>query len=226
MFRRVTVGGLLLCMAAAVLPASTVAGDAEQALVVSIAEAQIGKRFRMGTEGPATFDCSGLIYYVYKQAGLFERFGKRRIPARQYYAWGKERGLLSKTNPEVGDLILWAEDGKIVHMGMFVGYDSRGRELAISALTTGVNRHRIHTISVKFLTYVHTGLAGEPGDPPTPTPTPTPTDASSGAPTATPTEAVNPGGTPTATPTDTPAATPGRTPPPPPSPTPTPRWRR
>jgi cell wall-associated NlpC family hydrolase len=64
-FRRVTVGGLLLSVAAAVLPGSSIATVEHQAQVVSIAEAQIGKRFRMGSEGPSTFDCSGLVYYTY-----------------------------------------------------------------------------------------------------------------------------------------------------------------
>ena len=226
MFRRVTVGGLLLCLAAVVLPGAAVAGDAQQALLVSIAEAQIGKKFRMGAEGPSQFDCSGLVYYVYKQAGLFDRFGTKRIQARHYYAWGKERGLLSTTNPEVGDLILWTEQGKIVHMGMFVGYDARGRELAISALTTGVNRHKIHTISVKFLTYVHTGIGAQPdpGETPTPTATPTatPTDTPTPAPTPTPTPTGTTEGALPPTPSPTPSSTETASPAPATSPTPIP----
>jgi hypothetical protein len=209
-FRRVTVGGLLLCVAAALLPPSTVAGEQNQALLVSIAEAQIGKRFRMGAEGPNRFDCSGLVYFTYKRAGLFDRFGTKRIQARHYYRWGKQRGLLTTTNPHVGDLVLWTERGEIVHMGMFVGYNKNGKELAISALTTGVARHRIHSISVKFLTYVRTGVNAEPDPGSTPTPPPTPTPTAS--PTTSPTE------DPTAAPTSSPTAAPS----PDPTPTPTP----
>ena len=57
--------------------------------IVAIARSHIGARFRLGTEGPRTFDCSGLIYRVYKQAGLLNRIGGRRRQAAGYYYWFK-----------------------------------------------------------------------------------------------------------------------------------------
>ncbi|HUR17153.1 MAG TPA: NlpC/P60 family protein [Candidatus Limnocylindrales bacterium] len=200
MFRRVTVGGLLLCVATALLPASTVASASEQERVVSIATAQLSKPFRLGAEGPRRFDCSGLIYFTFKNAGLYERFGTRRLLARNYYTWGRERGLLGTTNPRVGDLVLWTHSGTIVHMGMYIGVDNRGRARALSALTTGVSRHSIGGISVRFLTYVHVGLDGTPDPDPSPSGSPPPTVS----PSATP---VEPGATPSLAPTPLPTPT-------------------
>jgi len=41
----------------------------EAAQIVRIAKAQVGDRYRYGTAGPYTFDCSGLVIYSYKRAG-------------------------------------------------------------------------------------------------------------------------------------------------------------
>ncbi|MGI8929140.1 MAG: NlpC/P60 family protein [Candidatus Limnocylindrales bacterium] len=91
-------------VATAMLPNAASAAVDEPALVVSIAEAQIGRSFRLGMEGPTRFDCSGLIYYVFSQAGLLDRIGGMRFTAREYYKWARELGLLAKTDPRVGDL--------------------------------------------------------------------------------------------------------------------------
>lgn len=47
---------------------TTGAGTAARA--VQIALAQVGKPYKWGGKGPASFDCSGLISYAYIQAGL------------------------------------------------------------------------------------------------------------------------------------------------------------
>jgi NlpC/P60 family len=160
MRRRIAAMALLILALAA--PQFTAAKPADAAtLVVSIAESQIGKDFRMGTEGPDRFDCSGLVYYAFTEAGLYEgMFGTRRMLARNYLQWGMDHDALT-TNPSVGDLILWTGRGtdKVVHIGIFVGRDRDGRPLALSALTTlGVRIHHLHNVGVDFLTYVDTGL--------------------------------------------------------------------
>jgi len=195
---------VLAIIASAILPNAGAAAIDEQALVVSIAEAQIGKPFRLGLEGPTRFDCSGLVHFVFSQAGLLDRIGGRRFLAEEYYKWGRERGLLAQNNPRVGDLVLWknAWAKRITHMGIYVGDNAKGKPLAISALTVGVMRHKVNTISVPFFSYIHVGLGMTPDPsptptsvPPSPTPTPTPT------PTATPTLAATPTPEPAATPT-------------------------
>ncbi len=38
--------------------------------LVQIALAQQGKKYRSGAKGPDYFDCSGLVYFTYRQAGI------------------------------------------------------------------------------------------------------------------------------------------------------------
>lgn len=37
--------------------------------IVHVAQKQLGKPYVFGTQGPHSFDCSGLIYWVYKKVG-------------------------------------------------------------------------------------------------------------------------------------------------------------
>ena len=157
------IAALAMLVMALAIPHYTAAKPVDAAtLVVSIAESQIGKDFRMGAEGPERFDCSGLVYYAFTEAGLYEgMFGTRRMLARNYLQWARDHDALTM-DPSVGDLILWTAHGteKVVHMGIFVGRDPDGRPLALSALTTlGVRIHHLHNVGVDFLTYVRTGLS-------------------------------------------------------------------
>src|SRR5688500_8716081 len=165
-----SVGAIILLLVAICVPQLTSARPVDAAAaVVSVAQTKLGNPFRMGREGPQIFDCSGLVYYVYQRLGLYEeRFGTRRYLARDYYRWGRERGRLSRTNPQVGDLVLWTHPRtkRIVHMGIYVGTDAKGRAEVISALTVGVRRHSLHGIHVRFLTYVHTNVRGTATDVP------------------------------------------------------------
>ncbi len=200
---------MLVLLLVAGLPAGAKAAVDEPALVVAEATAQLGKPFRLGMEGPTKFDCSGLVYYVFTHTGLIDRIGGKRMVARDYYKWGQERGLLAKTSPRVGDLILWGVPGKggVKHMGIYVGANNRGKPMAISALTIGVTRHQVLTISVPFFSYVHTdlGLVTDPPPPaPTPTPTPLATPTSAPTPTADPSPSPDPSANPTSNPEPTP----------------------
>lgn len=122
--------------------------------VIRYAKTHLGARFRIGTEGHRYFDCSGLVYRVYAQAHLLRKIGGSRKLAAGYYRWFKSRGLVGRSNPRPGDLIWWTKHGRIEHMGIYVG---GGR--AISALTTGVRRHRLRTINVKFKAFGHVRLS-------------------------------------------------------------------
>jgi len=123
--------------------------------VIAFARSHLGARFRMGAEGMRYFDCSGLVYRVYQQAGALNKIGGSRKLAAGYYQWFKSRGLLGRSNPKAGDLIWWTKGGRITHMGLYAG-NSR----AISALVNpyGVRSHSIHGISVKFLAYGHVNI--------------------------------------------------------------------
>ena len=84
--------------------------------VLDLAEKQLGKPYVWGAEGPNSFDCSGLIYYVYKNAAGITL---PRTSAAQYSA-----GVaVSKSNLKAGDLIFSSTDGtgNITHVAIYVG---------------------------------------------------------------------------------------------------------
>jgi murein DD-endopeptidase len=74
----------------------------------------LGKPYRYGGASPAGFDCSGLVQYSYKQAGLALPHGtdKQRSISR--------RVKVAELRP--GDLVFFNQEGKKYgHMGIYVG---------------------------------------------------------------------------------------------------------
>lgn len=131
-------------------------GRTEAERIVQIARTHLGKRFRLGSEGPRYFDCSGLIYRVYKQAGLLNRVGGSRRLAAGYYYWFKKRGLASRRNPKVGDLVIWTKKGRISHSGIYVG---NGRVISALVNPWGVKRTRMTSLrGSRFLAFLHVRL--------------------------------------------------------------------
>jgi cell wall-associated NlpC family hydrolase len=122
----------------------------QAARVIAQAKRHLHARFVLGTEGPRTFDCSGLVWRSFKDAGLVSVIGGRRTTARGYWAYFRHKGLASRYNPRPGDLVIW---GNGHHTGIYVG---NGR--AISAVTNGVMVHGIHSVRARFTTYLHTRL--------------------------------------------------------------------
>ena len=84
--------------------------------VIDLAHKQLGKPYVWGAEGPNSFDCSGLIYYVYKNAAGITL---PRTSSAQYSA-----GVaVSRSNLKAGDLIFSSTDGtgNITHVAIYVG---------------------------------------------------------------------------------------------------------
>lgn len=77
--------------------------------IVGLAEAQIGKPYVFGDEGPNDFDCSGLVQYVYGLVGI----KTPRIAADQQ-AWATPT-----SNPLPGDLVFYGAPAH--HVGIYVG---------------------------------------------------------------------------------------------------------
>jgi cell wall-associated NlpC family hydrolase len=132
--------------------ASAADGPTEYDLVYRTANAQLGDQWKHRARGPNQFDCSGLVWYAFHENDLQSRIGGYRSVAG-YLNWFTERGLVSKEDPKVGDLVVW---GKNQHIGIYIGDG-----MAISTLVTrrGVAIHPVKGyLNVRFKTYLHTTL--------------------------------------------------------------------
>lgn len=147
------VAGLMLITAAAPLAAGAAETRTEAQRVAAIAKLQLGDRYVWGAEGPSAFDCSGLVYYVFREARLLERIGDSRKTAAGYFNWFRSRGLASRSNPRPGDLVVYGDNQ---HMGIYVG-DSK----VISALNPrlDVRRHALTGyINMRIKAFLHVRL--------------------------------------------------------------------
>ncbi len=103
------------------LPMPGAAGKA-----MEVALAQRGKPYVWGAEGPSSFDCSGLVLYAYRAAGV-------SLPhsSRSQYGYGKS---VSRSELVPGDLLFYGGSvGSIHHVAMYIG-DGR----IVHASTSGV----------------------------------------------------------------------------------------
>lgn len=120
--------------------------------VYATAHAQLGDQWKFRATGPNQFDCSGLVWYAFHENALQDRIGGYRSVAG-YLNWFKDRGLVSRTNPRLGDLVVW---GANQHIGIYIGDG-----LAISTLVTrrGVAIHPVKGyLGIRFKAYLHTTL--------------------------------------------------------------------
>ncbi|WP_430790405.1 LysM peptidoglycan-binding domain-containing protein [Virgibacillus flavescens] len=82
--------------------------------LVNVAKSMQGVPYSWGGTTPAGFDCSGFIYYAYKQAGMdITRTSSAGYFNRSYYV----------NKPQVGDLVFFENTYKagISHMGIYLG---------------------------------------------------------------------------------------------------------
>jgi hypothetical protein len=173
--------------------------NSEAARILEIARAQMGKRFVMGTQGPDTFDCSGLVWYAFKTAGLADRMGGKRRGATGYLTWF-EKNLPKQVSHNLadarpGDILIW---GGGHHSGLFIS-----GVWSISALNEkyGIRVANSTRIGLPFTAVLEVNISRTDGGS---APTPTPTSSASPSPTPT----TSPTATPAATPTTAPSATP------------------
>ena len=118
---------VLPCRSCAVLAAATVlapaptprppqAGRAQRQQKVlraaSIALRQIGDPYRYGADGPGSFDCSGLMQYSFRRAGI-------KIP-RTSSAQARRAHRIPKSKLRRGDLMFFSDGGGVYHAAMFL----------------------------------------------------------------------------------------------------------
>ena len=140
-------------------PSSAAASSApsEAGAVLNFASHQLDKPFHMGANGLSRYDCSGLVWRAFMEEGLAQRIGGER-KSYGYYNWFKNHGEVT-SRPQRGDLVVWAHRGqRVSHVGLFYGYDRYGRPMALSALTSGVAIHHVHSINVPLKAYLHVNL--------------------------------------------------------------------
>ncbi len=109
--------------------------------VIAAARQYLGIAYRVGTEGPSLFDCSGLVFRAFSDASLVDRISGNRLRAAGYMRWFARQGLMTANEEEAqrGDLVVY-DQGR--HIGIYLG-DGR----TISALLSGVTVHSLHGIS-------------------------------------------------------------------------------
>jgi cell wall-associated NlpC family hydrolase len=123
--------------------------------IVDIAKSELGAKWSFAATGPSSFDCSGFVTYVYRQAGLLDRIGGKRRTVAGFYKWFNNQtpDRATKENALPGDLIVW---GRNQHIGIYLGDG-----MAISALINpyGVKVHAVTGyIGMKVKAYLHVHL--------------------------------------------------------------------
>jgi cell wall-associated NlpC family hydrolase len=87
------------------------------ARAIAAARSQIGEPYLWGGTGPDAWDCSGLVQWAYRQAGI----NLSRTSRQQWF----DAPRIALADLRAGDLIFWARDlsdpGSIHHVAMYTG---------------------------------------------------------------------------------------------------------
>ncbi|MDA5280087.1 NlpC/P60 family protein [Streptomyces sp. NPDC054904] len=90
-------------------PPANASGRAGAALAA--AKTKLGSAYISGAEGPSAFDCSGLVQWAYKQAGV--------SVTRTTYTQANEGTRISRSQLQPGDLVFFY--GDLHHVGLYAG---------------------------------------------------------------------------------------------------------
>ena len=92
----------------------------------------LGVSYRYGGSDPRGFDCSGLVHYAFREAG-------KKVPRTTGQLWDSATAV-AYTDLQVGDLLFFRFDGKMSHVGMYVGDErfvhapSSGKRVSVDSL--------------------------------------------------------------------------------------------
>jgi cell wall-associated NlpC family hydrolase len=108
--------------------------DAVATRAAQNALAMRGKPYHYGGSSPAGFDCSGLVYYSYAQAGV-------RLPRSTEGLWDISRSV-SRRDIRAGDLLFFTQSGKrSSHVALYLGSErfihapSSGKKVTVATMS-------------------------------------------------------------------------------------------
>jgi len=110
-------------------PASVVASSGAAQTAVNTALAQRGDRYVWGGAGPHVFDCSGLIQFAYRKAGI-------QLP-HSSKAQSRMGTPVSRANLKPGDLIFFYSP--VSHVAMYIGNGQMVHALRPGSVVSVVN---------------------------------------------------------------------------------------
>jgi len=123
--------------------------------VIAAARQYLGVPYRVGSEGPSLFDCSGLVFRAFSDAGLPDRIGGARLRAAGYLRWFAGKGQMTpdESQAQRGELVIYNGGS---HIGIYLG-DGR----VISALLSGVTVHSLHGVSLPVTGFLRPDWSGK-----------------------------------------------------------------
>ena len=102
---------LAACGSSPPVPDSSARSPGAQAAAVALD--QVGVRYRYGGNGPQGFDCSGLVHYAYREAGV-------SVPRTTGELWAAAADV-DRNDLRAGDILFFRVEGKMSHVGMYLG---------------------------------------------------------------------------------------------------------
>jgi cell wall-associated NlpC family hydrolase len=110
--------------------------------VAEIAMGMVGARYHYGGADPAHgFDCSGLVFYTYNQAG----HPVPRTSAEQFRAARK----IAPADAGAGDLMFFQDQAQLSHVGIYLGdglfvhAPATGREVSVERVDSPYYQHHL-----------------------------------------------------------------------------------
>jgi cell wall-associated NlpC family hydrolase len=136
-------------------PATVKAADPTEA-VIAAAMDYLNHPYQMGGEGPRAFDCSGLVYRAFSDAGELPRIGGMRLRAAGYMQYFVSRGRFSRNSGDAqrGDLVIY-NNGE--HIGIYLG---NGRVISALINPWGVSIHSLHGVHERVSYFLHVNWGG------------------------------------------------------------------
>lgn len=101
--------------------------------LIDRAKKYLGYPYKWGSVGPKSFDCSGFVYWLFKQDGIH-----LNRTSRQQYFNGRH---VKRTELQPGDLVFFARGkspSSIYHVGIIVDSDPKGNYTFIHSTRGGV----------------------------------------------------------------------------------------